>query len=117
MAKYYGKVGYAETVEVAPGDYNEQITELPYFGDVIRNTIRSTPSTDSTNRDFTVSVQISIVADPYATAHFSSLRFVEYMGSVWDIANAEPQFPRILLTLGGVYNGERATIAEEADRA
>ena len=30
MAKYYGVIGYAETVETAPGLYEEQLTERNY---------------------------------------------------------------------------------------
>lgn len=112
MAKYYGIVGYAETVENEPGNWDEKQTELPYYGDVIRNVSRSTNPSDSTNRDITVNVQISIMADPYAIAHFSAIRYAEYMGVMWDVSSAEPLFPRIILSLGGVYNGERATVAE-----
>lgn len=38
MAKWYGMIGYAETVETTPGNWDEQLTERPYYGDVIRNT-------------------------------------------------------------------------------
>lgn len=105
MAKFYGKIGYAETVETEPGLYEEQIIERPYYGDLIRNT-RKLQNSGGVNDDINISNQISIVADPYANEHFYSMRYVEFMGSKWKITDVEVCFPRLLLTVGGVYNAE-----------
>jgi hypothetical protein len=103
MAKFYGVVGYAETVETAPGVWTEQITERPYFGDVVRNLRRlQTPST--LNDDVNISNEISIVTDPYANQNFHAIRYVEYMGTKWKVPSVEVQYPRLILTLGGVYH-------------
>lgn len=104
MAKYYGLIGYAETVETAPGVWKEQITERVYYGDVIRNS-RRLQSTEHLNDDINISNQISIVADPYAINNFHSMRYAEFMGAKWKVSDIEVQYPRLLLTLGGVYNG------------
>ena len=117
MAKWHGKVGYASMVETAPGiwGFGSEITERPYFGDTIKNNSRWVPSQSSTNDNVVLSTQISIVADPFAYQNFSSIKYVEYMGSMWEVTNADAsQRPRILLTLGEVYNGEQARIADEA---
>ena len=106
MAKWFGKIGYSETVETVPGVYNPQITVREYYGDVIRNTTRWTVNSESTNDDLTINSQISIVADPFAIEKFYSMKWIEFMGTRWKISSVEPQFPRLLLTLGGVYNGE-----------
>lgn len=105
MAKWYGKVGYSETVETSPGVHTPQDTIREYFGDVIRNTTRWSVNSDSTNDDLTVNSQISIVADPFAIEKFYSIKWIEFMGNRWKVTSVEPQFPRLLLTLGGVYNG------------
>ena len=103
MAKFYGVVGYAETVETAPGVWTEQITERPYFGEVVRNLRRlQTPST--LNDDVNISNEISIVTDPYANQNFHAIRYVEYMGTKWKVPSVEVQYPRLILTLGGVYH-------------
>ena len=104
MAKFYGVVGFAETVETTPGVWTEQITERTYSGDIIRNT-RRLQSTDQLNDDITVSNEISIVADPYANGHFYSIRYVAFMGTKWKVSNAEVKYPRLILSLGGLYNG------------
>ena len=104
MAKFYGNVGYIETVEVKPGVWKEQVIERPYYGDLTRNTSRFQPS-GGVNDNISVSNNISILADPYANENFQHIRYVEFMGAKWKITNAEVQYPRIILTLGGVYNG------------
>ena len=103
MAKFYGKIGYASTVETKPGVYEEQIVERSYYGDLIRNT-RRLQSADQVNDDINISNEISIVADPYATNNFHTMRYAVFMGTKWKISNVEVSYPRLILTLGGVYN-------------
>lgn len=105
MMRWHGKVGYSETVETKPGVYQNQDTVREYYGDVKRNSTRWVTNSDSTNDDLTVSTQISIVADAFAFEKFYSIKWIEYMGVKWKVTNADPQPPRILLNLGGVYNG------------
>ena len=103
MAKWYGAIGYSETVETKPGVWKEQITERMYSGDLLRNTSRF-QNTDKLNDDINVSNEISIIADPYANQNFHSMRYIEFMGTKWKISNVEVQYPRLRLTIGGVYN-------------
>ena len=105
MAKFYGKIGYANTVETKPGVYEEQMVERSYYGDLIRNT-RRLQSADQVNDDINISNEISIVADPYATNNFHTMRYAVFMGTKWKISNVEVSYPRLILTLGGVYNGQ-----------
>lgn len=104
MAKYYGKIGYEVTKETSTGIYEEVIIEYEYVGDVIRNT-RRLSNTAKVNDDVTISNQISIIADPFATNNFHSMRYVIYLGTKWKVTEVEVQYPRLVLTLGGVYNG------------
>lgn len=103
MAKWFGVIGYAETVETKPGVWKDKIIERNYYGDLIRNTRRLQPS-DQVNDDVNIANEISIVSDPYANANFHSMRYVEFMGAKWKITNVEVQYPRLKLTLGGVWN-------------
>lgn len=116
MAKWFGKVGYIVDEEVEPGVWLPKAVEKPYFGDILKNTSRWTQSSNSLNDSTTVDSQISIVADPYAFQHFSSIKYVEFMGDVWEVSTANPQHPRIILSMGGLWNGEREQ-AESADEA
>ena len=101
--KFYGDIGYAEQVETAPGVWQEQITTRKYSGDVIRVSSK-TQSGSNLNDNLTVDNKISIVADPFAYANFSSMRYVDWMGALWKINSVEPQRPRLILSIGGVYN-------------
>lgn len=107
MAKFYGPIGYAESVETVPGVWTKQITERNYYGDVIRNT-RRLQSADKVNDDIIVSNEISIVADPYAMDHFHSMCYIGFSGTKWKVSNVEVRYPRLLLTLGDLWNGEQA---------
>ena len=106
MAKFYGKVGYGFPVETKRHVYEYEITERSYYGDVTRNARRWEQGTDI-NDDLNVNNLISIVADPYAYDHFFAIKYVEWMGAKWKVTNVEVQRPRLILTVGGVYNGEQ----------
>lgn len=104
MAKWFGKIGYAMTSETRPGVWTEEIVEREYYGDLIRNSRRLQTASDKVNDDVNISNQLSIVADPYANENFHAMRYAEFMGSKWKITDVEVQYPRLTLTLGGVYN-------------
>ena len=105
MAKWYGEIGFAETVETKPGVWVEQITKRNYYGDVTRES-RRLQAADKLNDNVNISNQISIISDPYANENFHSMRYAFYMGTRWKITDIEVQYPRLNLTLGGVWNGE-----------
>lgn len=107
MAKFYGVIGYGETVETEPGVWQDEIIEYPYFGDVIRNS-RKLQEGEHLNNDLSVGNSISIVADAYANEHFFAIRYIQWAGTLWTVANVDVQSPRLVLRLGGVYNGPTA---------
>lgn len=102
MAKFYGSIGYADTVETAPGVWIDNIVEYSYYGDFIRNT-RQLQSGETLNDDINVANEISIVADPYARRNYYKMRYIEIMGVKWKISKVEVGFPRLILTIGGLY--------------
>lgn len=104
--KYYGTIGYAVTEETRPGVWKETITERNYSGDFSKITRRLAAS-DDVNDDINVSNEISILADPYAKENFFAMRYATYMGVKWKITNVALQYPRLILTLGGLYNAEK----------
>ena len=103
MAKFYGSVGYADLVETVPGVWEEQITEHPYYGDLTRNT-RQLQNGDSINDNINIANEISIVADPFARQNFHKMRYVIYMDTKWKVSKVEVSYPRLILTIGGLYN-------------
>lgn len=106
MAKFLGPVGYEVESEVTPGVW-AGMTERSYYGDVIKNTSR-VDSGQATANEIVLNNQISIVADPYAYANFFAIRYVKWLGVYWAVTNVTVQRPRLLLTIGGVYSGDKA---------
>lgn len=104
MAKYYGLIGYAETIEKSPGNWEEQIVERNYSGDIIRDT-RRWQAGSNVNDDLTINNMISIIADPFAYSNLQNIKTVKWMGSTWKVTSVEVQRPRLILTIGGIYNG------------
>lgn len=104
MNKWHGNVGYVETVEVEPGIWEEQEIVRSYYGELVKNSSKFRVS-DGVNDDRDISVELSVVADPYAELHFHSIRYVEFDGVNWKVNTVEPRRPRLILSLGGVYNG------------
>lgn len=104
MAKWCGVIGYAESKKTKPGVWTNEIVEHKHFGEVRKNT-RKLESSGTLNDDINISNIISIIADPYARQNFHSMKYVEFMGTKWIITNVEVEFPRLILTIGGEYNG------------
>lgn len=107
MGKWFGRIGYVEQLETTPGVWEEKIVERNYYGDVVRNYRKLEPSGE-VNDNINVSMEISIVADPYAIQNFHAMRYIEYMGSLWKLSNVEVNYPRLILQIGGLYNGQQA---------
>lgn len=109
MARFYGEVGYGDAREDPPGSgvWVDDIVEYPYFGDVIRNT-RKLESGEFLNNDISVGNSISVVADQYAIEHFFDIKYVRWTGVMWTVTDVEVRSPRLILSLGQVYNGPTA---------
>lgn len=105
MAKFYGVIGYAETKKTGAGVWTEEITERNYSGDIVKVS-RRLQAGENLNDDLTVNNEISIIADPFAYQNFHAMRYIKWMGASWKITNIDVQRPRLILSIGGVYNGE-----------
>ena len=111
MARFHGKIGFAQTAETAPGVFEEEITERVYSGDTLSDR-RLLRGGDQVNPVVSSGNSISIVADAYANEHYFAIRYVEWAGVRWTVQDVEVQHPRLLLRLGEVYNGLEATAPE-----
>ncbi len=106
MAKFHGSIGYATSTETAPGVWTDVISSREYFGDVLRET-KEWRQANQVNDNLTFSNRISITADDFAFSNFTAMRYVVWAGQYWKVSNVEIQRPRLILSLGGVYNGPR----------
>jgi hypothetical protein len=101
--KFYGNIGFSESIETSPDIWTPTIKEYPYYGDV-ETFGRGRNSGTDINDQITVSNRISIVADPYAREHFFDMVYICWQGAKWKVSNVDVEFPRLILTLGGVFN-------------
>lgn len=104
MAKWYGKVGFSYVEETEPGIMSPVAEARPYVGDVLRNRVQVV-SGEKVNSDITVNNQLSMIADPYMNQHLGDIRYASFNNTNWNVTNVEVAYPRVILTLGGVYNG------------
>lgn len=104
MTKFYGTIGFLETREVEPGIWEPTTVPRKYYGDVVRNQRRYQDSQQGINDNINISNEISVLGDPYAFENFNAMRWVEFGGVKWKITWIAIEYPRIKLTLSGVYN-------------
>lgn len=105
MSKWCGKIGYLQTMETEPGVWEDDvINERLYYGELIRNR-KLYQNSGGVNDDINLSNQISIIADPFVMQNFHHMKYVEIANVKWKISDIEVQYNRLILTIGGVYNG------------
>lgn len=108
MAKFYGAIGYVDEQEKGLDIYSPEITERMYKGDLLKN-YRKLENGEGVNDNISLNNSISILADPYMQGHMHAIRYAKWRGTAWKVTLVDAsQFPRLILTLGGVYNGETA---------
>ena len=105
MAKFGGKLGFVRPRETAPGVWRDKAEERSYRGDVLTNYAKWQNS-EQVNDDLYISARISVICDEFAYNNLAFIKYVRWYGACWKILNVEPQRPRLILTLGGVYSGE-----------
>ena len=108
--KWFGKVGFGVQA------YDEEkrrtvntVVEHQYYGDII-NVFHSQQAyqTDSVNANPRINNKISIVMDAFATEHFSTIRYVEFMGVLFNVIDVSVEPPRLVLTMGGVCKNAKS---------
>ena len=104
MAKWFGTIGFGNTVETKPGIWEDVITECEYYGET-SNTVGRPQTIDKVNDNIKINNTLSIVADPFAFQNFHSIKYATYEGIKWKVSAVEVQYPHLILSMGEVYNG------------
>lgn len=104
--KFSGEIGFAVTLEVRPDIWQPKMVEKHYKGDILRKSTRWQQG-DQANDDLTINHQVSIVANQFAYDHLHEIRYVVFRGHPWKVNSITDERPRLILEIGGVYNGER----------
>lgn len=108
MAKFFGAIGYATTTESAKGVWKDGITERECAGDLIRNS-RKLQEGEGLASNISLGNSVSVVADAYLMENFHAIRYIKWGAGYWTVTSVEVQSPRLILRMGEVYNGQKAT--------
>jgi hypothetical protein len=115
MAKFFGNVGFVTTVERKEKDsvWVEEVIEKPYYGDTYKETHHNRSSSEQIIDDISLNNEISIIADSFAYQNTQHIRYVTYMGAKWSVTSVTGTYPRLILTIGGLYHGPEPKPAED----
>lgn len=109
MAKFSGVIGYQEEVEIAPGIWDTQYLEKPARGDILQKNHRWNAMNYSTVSSDSISDRITIGADDFVMrlCRQKRIRYVKFEGddTRYSVMDAAVDRPRIVLSIGGVFNG------------
>lgn len=100
--KFSGMIGFIKTKEVSTDAYEPIIKERHYMGDVLKNS-RKWSDKQEVNDDINIQNRISILADHFMQDNLGYMRYVIWNKTKWKITDVDIQFPRITLTLGGLW--------------
>ncbi len=89
--------------ETTPGVWTDLIVEKIYRGEVIRNFMKWQNS-ENLNDDLNISNELSVVGDPFLCCNYANIKYATYMGVKWKVNSIDIQYPRLKLSLGGVWN-------------
>lgn len=104
MAKYAGLVGYVTEEETSPGVWSPVESPIMMKGDVI-NQRYNVIDDNRVNSNVTLNHRISLLGDSYAFDNYHLIRWINFRGSKLEVSSVEIQRPRLIVSLGGLWNG------------
>ena len=108
MARFCGKVGYVDPDEESKGVFVNKPEEHVYYGDTT-NISKRWQTNENLNDDIRLEQNVSIMADAYAYKNYWKIRYIIIDDIAWRVTNVQVARPRLLLYIGGIYNGETVT--------
>lgn len=103
--KFSGKAGFRiDDVEIEPGVYEPKVVVKTIKGDVVSNRYQHQNSDKSTIDNVRITNQLLIVANQFFNEHIANLVYIEFQGVKWKVESFDIRPPRVVVSLGGVYN-------------
>lgn len=109
--KFSGKIGFwQKSVQTNPGVFKPGIVEKDYTGDILKDYRRWQNGENQQNENLNIASRISIISDLYMQQNWGSIAYVKWNGVNWKVSSIDPgSYPRIIIDLGGVWNGKTGT--------
>lgn len=108
MGKYHGFIGFGTNEEKATDIWDDSIIERHYYGDIERNATRYSQS-DTLSGDLQITNQFSIIGDTFAFRNYTRIRYITWQGERWMVSSVEEKYPRLIINIGGIFNGQTPT--------
>lgn len=105
MAKFTGLVGYVTQEETVPGVWSPVDNSKMMKGDIIRQSL-SNKDKDKINGDISLNHRVSLLGDAYAFNSYYAIKWIQIDGRKWEVVSVEIQRPRIVVSVGGLYNAQ-----------
>lgn len=103
MARFFGQVGYVTQVETVPGVWQNLEKVRKMKGDIIRQNSNNRGSSQL-HDDVVLNHRISLIGDAYCFDNYFNLKWVKMDTKKWKVVGVEIQRPRIIVSLGGLWN-------------
>ncbi len=104
MAKYAGLVCYVTQEEKVPGVWTPLENPVLMKGDIIRQS-SNYQDNGKINSDISLNHRVSLVGDAYAFDNYYNIKWIMLDGRKWEVTSVEIQRPRIIVSIGGLWNG------------
>lgn len=100
--RYYGRIGFAVSTETSPGVMENKMVYKPYYGDVLYSL--GYWQNKEINDDIKMQNRISVICDDYIQDNLGYAKIIEFDNHFWKIQSFTLEYPRVIITIGGLYN-------------
>ena len=104
MARFSGLIGYVTQEESVPGVWSSVERTRKMKGNVIRQTA-SVVTGEGVNDNVSLNHRVSLIGDAYAFDNYFNIKWVKMDTKRWKVTSIEVERPRIIVSLGGIWNG------------
>lgn len=105
MSKFNGIIAYSKESETIPGVWDRIDVESVYKGNILDMPTYSLEPTSNANDPIYPRHSISIIPDDELVNNINSIRYVIWLNQKWTVKTIKYKRPRLILYLGGPYNG------------
>lgn len=104
MARFAGLVGYVTQEETSPGIWSSVEKSVMMKGELIRQSSNNRDA-GKVNSDITLNHRVSLMGDSYSFDNYYNIKWVMVDKVKWEVSSIEIQRPRLILAIGGLWNG------------